>query len=276
MRFIRILLFAKFLSFALVAIASVVGSVRGVIHDPQHRPVEDAMVMIKAKNSDWASTVNSDAGGNFVFNAVPLGEYTVTVAGVGFEQVQQDVMVVSGSNPVLHFALNVAGAKETVNVSGTTEAVPTDTATPTTVVSRIDVARTPGAARTNSLAMITNFVPGAYITHDQLHIRGGHQTSWLVDGVPVPNTNIASNIGPQFDPKDIDYLEVSRGSYGAEMGDRTYGVFNVVPRTGFERNREAELVLSAGNFYQTNDQFSFGSHTDRFAEGADFPETLIL
>ncbi len=113
--------------------------------------------------------------------------------------------------------------------------------------------------------MITNFVPGAYITHDQLHIRGGHQTSWLVDGVPVPNTNIASNIGPQFDPKDIDYLEVSRGSYGAELGDRTYGVFNVVPRTGFERNREAELVLSAGNFYQTNDQFSFGSHTERFA-----------
>ena len=28
---------------------------------------------------------------------------------------------------------------------------------------------------------------------------------------------------------------------------------------------EAELVLSAGNFYQTNDQFSFGSHTERFA-----------
>ena len=152
-----------------------------------------------------------------------------------------------------------------VTVSGATEEVPTDTATPTTVVNRLDVAHTPGAARSNSLAMITDFVPGAYMTHDQLHIRGGHQTSWLVDGVPVPNTNIASNLGPQFDPKDIDYLEVSRGSYGAELGDRTYGVFNVVPRTGFERNREAELVLSAGNFYQTNDQFSFGSHSERFA-----------
>ncbi|HXY04303.1 MAG TPA: TonB-dependent receptor, partial [Terriglobales bacterium] len=92
-----------------------------------------------------------------------------------------------------------------------------------------------------------------------------HQTSWLVDGVPVPNTNIAANIGPQFDPKDIDYLEVNRGSYGAEFGDRTYGVFNVAPRTGFERNNEAELVMSLGNFYQTNDSLSFGSHTERFA-----------
>jgi hypothetical protein len=42
-------------------------------------------------------------------------------------------------------------------------------------------------------------------------------------------------------------------------------VFNIVPRSGFERNNEAELVLSAGNFNQTNDQISFGSHTERFA-----------
>ncbi len=58
---------------------------------------------------------------------------------------------------------------------------------------------------------------------------------------------------------------IPKTSYGAEFGDRTYGVFNIVPRSGFERNNQAELVLSAGNFNQTNDQFSFGSHTERFA-----------
>jgi len=253
------------LALALPAAASTVGSVRGIIHDPQHRPVQNAMVMLKAKSSDWSATTNSDANGEFIFNAVPLGDYVVTVAGVGFGQAQQDVMVLSSSQPVLHFALSVAAAKESINVSAAPESAPTDSSTPTTVVDRLEIARLPGASRSNSLAMITDYVPGAYVTHDQLHVRGGHQTSWLVDGVPVPNTNIASNLGPQFDPKDIDYLEASRGSYGAEFGDRTYGVFNVVPRTGFERNRQAELVLSAGNFYQTNDQFSLGSHTERFA-----------
>lgn len=89
--------------------------------------------------------------------------------------------------------------------------------------------------------------------------------SWLVDGVPIPNTDIAANVGPQFDPKDFDYLQADRGSYSAELGDRTYGVFNIAPRTGFERDKEAELVTSFGNFYQTNDQLSFGSHTQRFA-----------
>ena len=103
------------------------------------------------------------------------------------------------------------------------------------------------------------------MTHDQLHVRGGHQVTWAIDGVPIPNTNIASNVGPQIDPKDIDMLEVQRGSYSADYGDRTYGVFNVAPRTGFERDNQAELILSAGNFYQTDDQLNFGGHTNRFA-----------
>ncbi len=261
----RIIFFAIALGISPVAFANVYGSIRGVVHDPQHRPIQSAMVMLKAKSSDWAKSVTTDATGEFLLNAVPLGDYSVSVASQGFEQTSQNVTVISSSVPTIHFLLKLATTNSNVTVSAAPEAAPTDTATPTTLVSRLDIERAPGADRTNSLAMITNNVPGAYVTHDQLHIRGGHQTQWLVDGVPVPNTNIASNIGPQFDPKDIDYLEVNRGSYGAELGDRTYGVFNVVPRTGFERNNQAELVLSAGNFYQTNDSFSFGSHTQRFA-----------
>jgi hypothetical protein len=248
-----------------MALATIFGSVRGVIHDPQHRPIQGAMVMLKAKSSEWAKSASTDANGEFAFNAVPLGDYSVSVASPGFAQSVQNVVMNSGTEPVVHFQLSLASAKETLNVSGVPEIAPTDSPTPTTLVNRQEIERTPGASRSNSLSMITNFVPGAYVTHDQLHIRGGHQTSWLVDGVPVPNTNIASNLGPQFDPKDIDYLEVNRGSYSAEFGDRTYGVFNVVPRSGFERNNQAEVVLSAGNFHQTNDSLSFGSHTQRFA-----------
>jgi hypothetical protein len=248
-----------------MALATIFGSVRGIIHDPQHRPIQGAIVMLKSQSSDWAKSASTDANGEFTFNAVPLGDYSISVASPGFTQAAQNVVVNSGTEPVVHFQLRLGGAKETVNVSGVPEVAPTDSATPITLVNREEIERTPGASRSNSMAMITDFVPGAYVTHDQLHIRGGHQTSWLVDGVPVPNTNIASNLGPQFDPKDIDYLEVNRGSYSAEFGDRTYGAFNIVPRSGFERNNQAELVLSAGNFHQTNDQLSIGSHTERFA-----------
>ncbi len=148
---------------------------------------------------------------------------------------------------------------------GTAVQATTDSVTPTTMLSRLDIQQTPGADRTNGMEMVTDYVPASYVTHDMLHMMGGHQVNWLIDGVPIPNTNIATNLGPQIDPRDIDYLEVYSGSYDADYGDRTYGVFNIAPRTGFEYNRECDLVFTGGNFYQTDNQISCGDHSQRFA-----------
>jgi outer membrane cobalamin receptor len=266
MRRLATLLFvASLLLGARLAHATIFGTVRGIVHDPQHRPVEGATITLKARLSEWVRTSKTNSDGEFGFSAVPVGEYSVKVEQAGFGPAEQSITVNSDSAPVLHFALTLAGVHQSTTVSAQAENASTESVTPTTLVSRRDIEFTPGADRSNSLQVITNYVPGAYFTHDQLHIRGGHQVSWLVDGVPVPNTNIASNVGPQFDPKDIDYLEIQRGSYEAEYGDRTYGVFNVVPRTGFERNNQGELIASFGNFYQTNDQVNIGGHTQRFA-----------
>jgi hypothetical protein len=249
------------------AFANIFGTVRGIVHDPQHRPVADASLILKSATSDWSETANTDRDGAFLFATVPLGDYVVTVTKDGFANARQTVTVISDSSPILHFQLQIAQLAQTTTVSAEAqeEVANGNSVTPTSLVARADIEQTPGADRTNALQMITDYVPAAYVTHDMLHIRGGHQVDWLIDGVPIPNTNIATNLGPQIDPKDIDYLEVQRGSYDAEYGDRTYGIFNIVPRTGFERNNEAELVTSFGNWYQTNDQINFGGHTQRFA-----------
>jgi hypothetical protein len=261
---------AAFLLGALLALGSFtahaasVGEVRGIVHDAQHRPLADARLELKAKGADWSRSAQSSAAGEFAFGAVPVGDYVLTVARSGFAQSVLALTVVSGSAPSTHVQLAAGAPEETVTVSAPLPST-AESFTPTTLVSREDIAATPGADRTNSLAMITDFMPGAYFVHDQLHVRGGHQVSWEVDGVEIPNTNIASNLGPQIDPKDIDYLEAQGGGYAADEGDRTYGVFNVVPRSGFERDSQGELVLSGGNYGQTNDALSIGSHSNDFA-----------
>ena len=245
--------------------ATIFGKIEGIVHDPQHRPLSGASVTLRAATSDWSQAAQTDDTGEFTFPTVPVGDYKITVAEPKFGTSEQTVTVASSSSPILHFQLAIAPLNQSTVVVGQAESAGMDSVTPTTLVDRDDIAQTPGADRTNSMAMITDYVPAAYVTHDMLHMRGGHQVDWLIDGVPVPNTNIATNLGPQIDPKDIDYLEIQRGSYDAEYGDRTYGVFNIVPRTGFERDNEAELVTSFGNWYQTNDQLNFGGHTKRFA-----------
>jgi hypothetical protein len=253
-----------------LARATIFGSIRGIVHDPGHRPIAGATVTLKSAASSWSEITQTADDGGFTFNPVPLGDYQLTVDHPGFESSKQTITIASDTSPLLHVPLRISAVNQTEVVSAQAEATRVDSVTPTTLLDRQDIARTPGANRTNSLQMITDYVPGSYYTHDQLHIRGGHQVSWLIDGVEIPNTNIASNLGPQIDPKDIEYLEVQRGSYGASYGDRTFGVFDVVPRNGFERNNDAELVMSLGNFYQTNDQINFGGHTSHFAYFTSF------
>jgi outer membrane cobalamin receptor len=241
------------------------GHIRGVVRDPQQRTVKDAQITLKARQSALVLSARTDDSGAFAIQGIPIGEYTLSVEAAGFSKVEQAVTITSGDSAVLQLQLQVAPVTERVDIVESPGVVESDSPTPTTLVNRLEIARSPGADRSNSLAAITDYVPGAYTTHDQLHVRGGHQVSWLIDGIPVPNTNIAANVGPQFDPKDVDYLEVQRGGYSAEYGDRTYGVFNVVPRTGWERHNEGEALISYGNFNQTNDQVSFGSHSDKMA-----------
>ena len=245
--------------------AAVFGRVQGVVHDAQHRPVSGAAVTVRAVHSEFSTQAVTDKDGAFSLPVVPVGEYLVTVRAAGFRATEQGLTLASDTSPLLHFELAVGGVNESVTVSTEGQTANVDSVTPTALVGREEIAQTPGADRTSSLAMITDYVPGAYMAHDMLHMRGGHQVSWLIDGVEIPNTNIASNLGAQIDPKDIDYVEVQRGSYTSDVGDRTYGVFNVVPRTGFERDREAEVVLSAGSFLSANGQINFGDHTEKTA-----------
>ena len=245
--------------------ATVFGNIRGVVHDPQHHPVNAAHATLQASDSAFKMTAETGDDGEFHFDAVPLGTYTVNVDALGFAPQSQMLVVVSGSAPVLHYQLTVANAKQEVTVTASPEDLNPDSPRRDILISQQQISRYAGVDASNSFKIITEFVPGSYMVHDQLHVRGGHQVTWAIDGVPVPNTNIASNLGPQFNPKDVSYLQAETGSYAAEYGDRTYGVFNVAPNTGFDRNRQAELIVSYGNHNQTDDWLSFGDHTAKFA-----------
>jgi TonB dependent receptor/Carboxypeptidase regulatory-like domain/TonB-dependent Receptor Plug Domain len=245
--------------------ASIFGTVRGIVHDVQHRPIQGARIEIKAKLSDWKRSAVTDGEGSFQIDAVPAGEYTLRISHEGFRDSELGLAVAADTAPVHHFSLELASVNQKIEVQAEADRIDATSSTSSTSITRSEIAELPGASRTNSLEFITSSTPGAYMVHDQLHIRGGHQVSWLVDGVPVPNTNIASNVGAQFDPKDIDVVEIQRGGLSAEYGDRAYATFNVIPRSGFERDREGELVATYGSYHSTDSQLSFGDHTERFA-----------
>jgi hypothetical protein len=250
--------------------ATIFASVRGIVHDPQHRPIAGAQVTLQANNSAFKMEATTNTEGIFDFSAVPLGQYTATVEAKGFAPQAQSLLVVTDSAPVLHYQLVVATTSQQVNVVASGEEIDTDSPRRDLFIDQTQISRYAGVDASNSFKIITEFVPGSYMVHDQLHVRGGHQVTWAIDGVPIPNTNIASNVGPQFNPKDVSYLQAETGSYAAEYGDRIYGVFNVAPKNGFERDKEAEIIASYGSYNTTDNWLSFGDHTEKFAYYTSF------
>ena len=67
MIFRKVLFFATlFLAlYSAMSWATVFGSLRGVVHDPDHRPVSGARVVLKSASSDYSETLTTDAAGAF-------------------------------------------------------------------------------------------------------------------------------------------------------------------------------------------------------------------
>ena len=57
--------------------ATLYGTIRGVVHDQKHRPIADAEVVLKAEGSDYSRTAHTDESGEFIFDAVALGDYSI-------------------------------------------------------------------------------------------------------------------------------------------------------------------------------------------------------
>ena len=177
-------------------LAAAQSGVQGIVHDPQHRPIQGAQITVRNPASGQSLTGQSDANGAFQVAIPADGNYVVTATAPGFAPAELQTQVTGGKTPVLHLELQLPKVNEVVTVTGAPDRLNAQTATPQTLVAQQEIAQTAGADQTNSLAMITDFTPGAYMVHDMLHMRGGHQVNWLIDGIPVVNTNIAANVAP--------------------------------------------------------------------------------
>ena len=132
--------------FASGVFATVFGTVRGVVHDPQHKPV--AAIRGEAEVGDIRLDPNGANGPGwrvYVHNGAAW-----RLRGDGDQgricEMQQTVTVISGSSPILHFPLTIAAVNQTTLLwRGHQDMANVDSVTPTTLVNREEIAQTPGA-----------------------------------------------------------------------------------------------------------------------------------
>src|SRR5581483_4685293 len=81
------------------AYATVFATVRGVVHDPQHRPVAGAHITLKSQDSAFSLQATTGSDGAFSLPEVPIGSYTLEIKAEGFARASQQITLASGTNP---------------------------------------------------------------------------------------------------------------------------------------------------------------------------------
>ena len=89
-----------FLVVAGSALATIFGTVQGIVHNPSHRSIYGAEVTFRAVSTDYKQSAHTSEDGQFEFRTVPAGAYRITIACPGFAAGEQNLTVVAGTVPV--------------------------------------------------------------------------------------------------------------------------------------------------------------------------------
>ena len=105
---------------ATVALASITGTISGIVTDPAGALISGADVSATNVLTGVVHTVKTDAKGFYSFLALPIGTYTISVHYEGFKDFQQKQIVIDANSALRVDATQQVGAvQQQVSVSST-------------------------------------------------------------------------------------------------------------------------------------------------------------
>jgi len=107
----------------------------GTITDAAAAVIPGAKVTVQNLATNDTKTATSNATGDFIFNLMQPGQYTVTVEATSFRKATVSLAVSAGDRARANVQLQVGEVTQTVEVQAQSPALQTDTATLSTTVS---------------------------------------------------------------------------------------------------------------------------------------------
>src|SRR5713101_3249109 len=246
------------------------GSIVGLVTDPQRAPVAGATVEIRSLTTNVKREVTTSASGEY--NSLPLqpGRYSVTVHQQGFREKSTELTLGVSQRLQVDFSLDLGSVTEQVNVSATAPTIETETSEIGQVRAAKEITDLP--LNTRNFTQLVQLAPGVLTgvggASGLLGYTSGRGTNgavingapvedvtYLIDGINSVDTDAGVLIF--FPPVDSIYeFRVQTSSAPAAYGGGQ-GIINVTYKSGtndyhgtfyeFLRNSK----LDAKNFFDS-------------------------
>jgi hypothetical protein len=221
----------------------------GTVTDATGAVVPNATVVLTNIGTNEKRTTTSNASGEYSFNVLPVGHYSIATKAPGFQaSVVRDLSVEAGDRARNDVHLLTGSENTVVEVTATTPLLQADSATVSNTVTAKAVqdlplngrnfvqlvALTPGANEGPGNGLSSGGRPDDRRTNAAgLSVNGQDSSlnNWVVDGVD-DNERVIGTIGVKPNVEGIQEITVQSNSYAAEAGRTAGGVINIVTRSG--------------------------------------------
>ncbi len=208
------------------------GTLRGTITDPQSQPIPGATITISSPELLGQRSTTSDQEGNYVFRALPPGDYQVEISMPSFSPVERTVTVPLGGALEQNVMLRLANVTEQVQVVAEVPA-PLATGSVGLNIKHAEVEALATSRTLQGIATLSPAVNEATANVGQLSINGafGFDNNFMVNGVDVTD-NLFGTPQSLFIEDAIEETQVLTSGISAEFGRFSGGVVNAVTRSG--------------------------------------------
>jgi len=221
------------------------GTISGRIVDAQGLAVPGATVTVTGPQG--TRTAVTDSEGRFNVPFLTPGTYTLRAELQGFKTFEQRGVVVRLEQTVdLPIRMEVGGLTETVEVTGASPVVDTQTTTAGANLDSAMLARLPvGRSLAETLYVAPGVSSGGGTGTSNPSIGGGSglENQYVVDGVNISSSGFGSlgsysrvrQLGALGNGVTFDFIkevQVKTAGYEAEFGQATGGVVNVITKSG--------------------------------------------
>lgn len=214
-------------------------AVEGTVRDSNGAVVQGAAVTIRNRETSLERNVVTNSNGQFSASVLPVGPYSITVRSAGFADTVVNVTLTVGDTTPVDVMISPQGASVTVDVSGSSDVIATDSETVSSTISQRLVSDLP--VRGRNFAEFAQLSPGI--------VQEGDRSGLVISGQRSINSNVAidgadfndalqgnqrgGNEAVFFFPQTaIREFQVVRSGASAEVGRTGAGFVNAVTKSG--------------------------------------------
>lgn len=250
------------------------GNIQGTVADSSGAVVPSVTVTLTDEATHVQRTTLTSSAGVYLFPAIPVGTYDVSVSAPGFKKyVQTKIVLEVGSSIAVNPALAVGSGQQTVEVQAEGMALQTEDPTFKQTIDSNAVTEMPlnGRQMTALITASGGSAPapsgdftGSKYSYQTISVSiaggGGNTTLWRLDGGDNQDYMANGNLPYPF-PDAVSQFSVESTALGAQDGGHVGGMVNVVTKSGTDAYHGSGFEFIRNNYIDGTNFFSSTSDT---------------